>query len=212
LWLVSETLAEGFDFEQVLDLQMFEGTGGTFNEPAASAEALSEWGRVNVLIEACGSGRIALNGKDGVKATYQVKLAGISNANCVTETLAAPSGLAGLWYDALKDGEGYNIIITGASTVFFFYGYDPDGQRLWLISETLGGAPVTNETITLKVYSASGGTFDAPAPSAQALSDWGDLEVTFTSCTDAVANLVGNDGEKTSILTKLAGIDQSTCP
>ncbi len=212
LWLISETLTDGFAFEQVLDLQMFEGQGGTFDQPAASSDALSEWGRLKGLFDACGTGRFALHGKDGVKTTYQIKLAGITNADCDTQALSAPSGLAGLWYDPLLDGEGYNIIITETSTVFFFYGYDSNGQRLWLISETLAGAPLIGQTVILKMFAAIGGTFDEPAPSSEALTEWGELEVMFSQCSEALANLTGADGHKTSNLTKLAGIDNSTCP
>ena len=212
LWLISETFSADFGFEQVLDLTMYEGEGGTFSQPAPSSEALREWGRLNALFDACGTSRLALNGDDGVKATYQVKLAGITGADCQARQLAAPSGLAGLWYDALLDGEGYNVIITNVSTVFFFYGYDSGGNRLWLISETLPGAPQVGETVNLTVYSASGGTFDTPKPSAEALAEWGELEVTFSTCTDAIARLSGVDGEKTSNLIKLAGVSDSTCP
>jgi hypothetical protein len=212
LWLISETFSADFGFEQVLELTMYEGEGGTFTQPAPSSEALREWGRLNALFDACGTSRLALNGDDGVKATYQVKLAGITDADCEAGQLAAPSGLAGLWYDELLDGEGYNVIITNVSTVFFFYGYDSGGNRLWLISETLPGAPQIGETANLTVYSASGGTFDTPKPSAQALAEWGDLEVTFSTCTDAIATLSGVDGEKTSNLIKLAGISDSSCP
>jgi Ca2+-binding RTX toxin-like protein len=212
LWLISETFSADFGFEQVLDLTMYEGEGGTFSQPAPSSEALREWGRLNALFDACGTSRLALNGDDGVKATYQVKLAGTTDADCQARQLAAPSGLAGLWYDALLDGEGYNVIITNVSTVFFFYGYDSGGNRLWLISETLPGAPQIGETANLTVYSASGGTFDTPKPSAQALAEWGELEVTFSTCTDAIARLSGVEGEKTSNLIKLAGISDSSCP
>jgi hypothetical protein len=212
LWLISETFSADFGFEQVLDLAMYEGEGGTFSQPAPSAEALSEWGRLKALFDACGSGRLALHGEDGVKATYQVKLAGITDADCGARPLSAPSGIAGLWYDASLDGEGYNVIVTNNSTVFFFYGYTSDGQRLWLISETLTGAPQIGETVNLTVYSASGGTFDAPKPSSEALTEWGGLEVTFSACDAATATLMGADGDKTSSLVKLAGITDSTCP
>jgi hypothetical protein len=212
LWLISETFSNGIAFDQVLDLQMFEAQGGTFDQPAPSSEALSEWGRLKGLFDACGTGRFALHGNDGVKTTYQIKLAGITDGNCTTETLSAPSGLAGLWYDPLLDGEGYNLIITNTSTVFFFYGYDTNGQRLWLISETMADAPLVGQNVQLTMFSASGGTFDEPAPSSESLSDWGTLDITFNSCGDAIANLNGTDGEKTSSLTKLAGIENATCP
>lgn len=212
LWLISETFASDIDFEQVLDLTMYQGNGGTFAQPAPSSEALSEWGRLKVLFDACGTSRLALHGADGIKATYQVKLAGITDADCHKEDLAAPSGLTGLWYDSTLDGEGYNIIITNSSTVFFFYGYDMDGHRMWLISETLPGAPQVGEAVNMTMYSASGGTFNAPRPSSESLSVWGELEISFSSCTDGTATLAGSDGEKTSSLVKLAGVTGSSCP
>lgn len=212
LWLLSETFTADVNFEQVLDLTMYVGEGGTFALPAPSSEALSEWGRLKALFDACGTSRLALHGEDGIKATYQVKLAGITDADCQKEQLSAPSGLAGLWFDTALDGEGYNIIITNTSTVFFFYGYDREGNRLWLLSETLAGAPKVGEAVTLTMYSASGGTFDVPRPSSESLSVWGEMEVTFNSCTDGEASLSGADGEKTSNLVKLAGVTGSACP
>jgi hypothetical protein len=63
------------------------------------------------------------------------------------------------------------------------------------------------------MYSAAGGTFDAPAPSSEALSEWGDLEINFTHCDKAIAKLWGNfEGIKNSSLVQLGKIDQSSCP
>ena len=111
------------------------------------------------------------------------------------------------------NGEGYNNIITTANaTVVLFYGYGADGQRLWLISDTLAGAPVIGETATLQMFVSTDGTFDEPLASSEVLMDWGELEITFNSCSAALANLTGDDGEKISNLSKLAGIEHSTCP
>ncbi len=213
LWLVSEASAGEFSFGQQLELQMYEGTGGTFEEPAPSAVALSKWGTLNIEITSCDSGLFDLDGIDGVKTTQQVKLAGIMDASCSQGVLPPPSGLAGLWYDPALDGEGYNIIVTGNSTVFFFYGYDWNGQRLWLISEPLAGAPKIGVNAKLKMFSASGGTFDAPAPSSEALREWGTLDITFTHCDQAKTVLHGPLGlPKNSNLVQLGKIGQSTCP
>jgi len=212
LWLVSETLPDGFDFEQIVDVQMYEGTNGTFNQPAPPPDGLDEWGRLKMLFDGCSTARFALHGGDGMKTTYQIKLAGITNADCQVQSLSAPSGLAGLWYDPTLNGEGYNLIITETVTVVLFYGYAADGQRLWLISATLAGAPIIGETVTLQMFVSTDGTFDEPLASSEVLKDWGELEVTFNSCGTALANLTGDDGEKTSNLEKLAGIDHSTCP
>jgi hypothetical protein len=212
LWLISESLGNDLDFQEVFDLQMYEADGGTFSQPAPSSEALSEWGRLKGVFDACGDGRFALHGKDGVKISYQTRLAGITNADCEAQALDVPSGLAGLWYDPLLDGEGYNIIITETATIILFYGYAADGQRLWLISQALSGAPQIGQTVTVTMYVSTDGTFDEPLASSEVLEEWGTLELTVSSCATAIANLNGDDGEKTSNLDKLAGIDQSTCP
>jgi hypothetical protein len=62
------------------------------------------------------------------------------------------------------------------------------------------------------MFVSTDGSFDEPLASSEVLKDWGELEITFSSCGAAIANLTGDDGEKTSNLEKLAGIDHSTCP
>jgi len=53
-------------------------------------------------------------------------------------------------YIPTLNGEGYNIIITETATVVLFYGHATDGQRLWLVSESMAGAPAIGETATLQ--------------------------------------------------------------
>jgi hypothetical protein len=76
----------------------------------------------------------------------------------------------------------------------------------------MAGTPTIGETATLQMFVSTDGTFDEPLASSEVLKDWGELEITFSSCGAALANLTGTDGDKTSNLTQLAGIDQSTCP
>ena len=213
LWLISEAFSNEIAFGQMLDLQMYEGSGGTYDKPAPSEIALSIWGRLKIEFIACDSARFELDGLDGVKVTQQVKLAGIMEADCSLKALAAPSGLAGLWYDPALDGEGFNVITTGDSTVIFYYGYTWDGERLWLISEALDGVPRLGITLNLKMYSAFGGTFDAPIPSSEGFSEWGNLAITFIQCNTAYARMSGQFGPlKKFSLVQLGQIEQSTCP
>lgn len=213
LWLVSENYPGGIVFGEVVELQMYEGNGGSFYEPAPSAVALTLWGTLKLIFDDCDTAQFGLDGVDGIKATHQVKLAGIMDADCAGQTLPAPSALAGLWYDPELDGEGFNIIITGSGYVLFYYGYSTGGQRMWLISETFPELPKIGVKFTLKLYSAFGGTFDAPAPSSEALSENGVIDLIFTHCGKAFSNIRGWFGpEKKSRLVQLGGIDQSTCP
>ena len=212
LWLVSETFQGDIGFEGIVDLQMYEGVDGTFEVPADPPDGITEWGRLKMLFDGCGTARFALHGADGVKTSYGVKLAGISDADCERQVLAPPSGLAGLWYDPDSDGEGLNFIVMNGNTLVFYYGYTADGERLWLVSETKSGVPNIDQPITIQMYTTSGGTFDAPAKTPEALIEWGEMVITFTGCTEATVTLNGIDGNKSLSLVKLAGIVESSCP
>jgi len=212
LWLVSESFTDELAFGETLEITMYEGNGGTWAEPAPSAVALTVWGSLKITFDTCDAGRFDLDGVDGVKTTSQVKLAGIMDAGCANEPLPAPSGMAGLWYDPALDGEGLNIITTGSSTVFFYYGYDPGGQRLWMVSEAHPGLPRIGETIKLVLLRAGGGTFDSPAPSSEALGWNGEMELRFSHCNKADLRMTGGTEIKTSALVQLGKIDQSSCP
>ncbi len=123
-----------------------------------------------------------------------------------------PIAVSGLWYDPTLDGEGYNIIQSEGATTIFFYGYDSEGNRVWLVTVTNPEEPIgVGNTVTFQVAEGGGdGTFAAPAPSTE-LVPWGTLEVTMTSCTEGVFVLNGSDGSKTSNVIKLAGIAGLSC-
>lgn len=123
----------------------------------------------------------------------------------------ANNAYAGLWYDQSLSGEGYNVITSPAGTVIFFYGSDEDGNRLWLISETLPGNFVLDDEVQILMYESTGGAWPSPIASGRGLSEWGNLWLTFTSCTTGSAVLQGEDGMKNSNLVKLAGIAGSGC-
>ena len=54
------------------------------------------------------------------------------------------------------------------------------------------------------------GTFTEPTPSDE-LTPYGFLSVTFDSCTTGQFILDGQDGKKTSNVTKLIGVDGTNC-
>ncbi len=132
-----------------------------------------------------------------------------------TVGVAVPAGVSGLWYDPLLDGEGYNFIVTetseGPVLVVFFYGFSAAGERLWLVSENIPLDMDFGQPVSAIVYEAHGGTFDAPAPSAGALSAWGSMTLLMEGCLDGTIVLDGGDGQKISVVTKLAGIESLDC-
>jgi len=87
------------------------------------------------------------------------------------------AALSGLWYDPALEGEGFNVLVADAGMVVYFYGYDSDGQRLWLVSETLTGEFGFGEDINLKVYKAREGEFVSPVSSSESLVEYGLLSM-----------------------------------
>ena len=79
-------------------------------------------------------------------------------------TIQSLNGVAGLWYDPDLDGEGFNVITASTGTVIFYYGFNAEGKRLWLISESLANGFAFEQVFDLQMYEADGGTFSQPAP------------------------------------------------
>jgi hypothetical protein len=113
----------------------------------------------------------------------------------------------GLWYEPALDGSGFDIALTPSGLVVYYYGWDNDGNRLWLMSD-LGPMTISQGSeITLSMRMTNGGNYQAPAlPST--LTQWGSLHINFTGCTNATATLTGNDGSSVVMnnLQLLAGV------
>jgi murein DD-endopeptidase MepM/ murein hydrolase activator NlpD len=124
---------------------------------------------------------------------------------------ASNNAYNGAWYDPTRDGEGYNILTTSSGTVIYFYGSDSHGKRFWLISDVVNDVISTGKDINFVMYESTGGTHDSPIGSARGLSVWGELTFNFTSCDSGTAFLRGQDGEKSSGITKIAGVAGTIC-
>jgi len=123
----------------------------------------------------------------------------------------ANNAYTGLWYDPALDGEGFNIVTSDSGTIVYFYGSDDRGNRVWLISDLISGEIKTGQAIEVLMYESSGGIFPTPVPSARGLSIWGLLKLTFNTCTSGQSILTGEDGNKVSQITKLAGVSGASC-
>ncbi len=110
---------------------------------------------------------------------------------------------SGLWFDPAFDGEGYDIVQSDGGITVFFYGYDSNDQRLWLISELLTDRLALNQPVTLNMSVGDGGSFQQPIPGAQ-LGSWGSLTLTVTECGAGQFLLDGRDGTKNHAVVKLA--------
>jgi hypothetical protein len=123
--------------------------------------------------------------------------------------LPRPQALSGAWYDPASNGEGYFVLVAESGIVVTWYGYDGQGQRLWLVSETFAGSVELGSPIQLNVFRGSGGMFTQPLASIEA---WGTLSLRFDDCTHGLATLSGLDGAKVSQLLQFAGVrEQGRC-
>ena len=118
---------------------------------------------------------------------------------------------SGLWFDPSLDGEGYIVYETPYGWLIYFFGYSASGEFMWLVSEIvtldqlLFGVP-----FELPMLIGEPGSFEQPTPSSE-LQPWGTLSVTFNSCTTGEFKLEGLDGDKTSNVVKLVGVEDTDC-
>ncbi|MGE4072322.1 MAG: TolB family protein [Lysobacterales bacterium] len=130
-------------------------------------------------------------------------------ASLAATVLPRPQALSGAWYDPASNGEGYSVLVAESGLVVTWYGYDAQGQRLWLVSETFAGSVELGVPITLNLFRGGGGVFTQPLASIQV---WGSLSLRFDDCTHGLATLTGLDGAKTSQLQQFAGVrEQGRC-
>jgi murein DD-endopeptidase MepM/ murein hydrolase activator NlpD len=212
LWLISDLIPGEIKTGVPITVSMYESTGGIFPTPVPSARGLSQWGTLSLLFSACNAGQSTLSGIDGSKNSQITKLAGVAGAACVEGDVPADAPWAGLWYDSSKDGEGYNLIVAPIGRILYFYGFKTGGLRLWLVSGLIADILGVGQTVTIKMYESTEGTFDSPVPSGDALVEWGTAEITVIDCNTVTIVLTGADGNKTSNTVRLAGIIGSTCP
>ena len=209
LWLISDLIQGEIVAGQPLEVLMFESTGGTFSSPVQSSRSLSAWGTLILTFSGCMNGQSTLNGMDGVKVSQISKLAGVAGASCVDGDVPADSGLAGLWFDL--DGEGYNLIVAPVGRILYYYGFNKNGLRLWLISDLITGTLSVGNAVEITMYESTQGTFEAPVPSGDALVPWGSATITAIDCNTVNIVIVGADGTKTGRTVRLAGIIGLSC-
>ena len=121
--------------------------------------------------------------------------------------LLSPQAISGLWYDPASDGTGFNLIAAENGLFATYYGRSAAGAPLWLIStEVPVGALKKGVQYTTILGATTAGTFAAPA---YEVANWGQLDISFSSCSTATATLSGKDGvQKFNLkrLTTIAGV------
>ncbi|MEE9413131.1 MAG: spondin domain-containing protein [Methylococcales bacterium] len=96
---------------------------------------------------------------------------------------------SGLWYDPLRDGEGFLMAVSGdvnpvATLTWYTFSTDGTGQQVWII----GTAPILGETAIFEMFRAEGATFGAGFSSADVNNPyWGQIHVDFSNCNHIIA-------------------------
>lgn len=126
------------------------------------------------------------------------------------------SDVTGAWYDPSKNGVGFNVIQAGNTLSVMYYGYRNTGLPQWLISvSTYNQDIIKNTPIKLSMNTATnnnGATFtNPPQTTASGTSSWGELTLSFTSCSIGTATLNGKDGKVTYQLNKLTHPKNLSC-
>lgn len=118
---------------------------------------------------------------------------------------------SGAWADPSLDGEGYLVFQTPAGWLIYYFGYGAEGGFLWLVSELVTLEQLNfGEPFDVPMLIGKPGTFYNPAPSSD-LTAYGTLSVDFDTCIKGQLILDGLDGEKTSNVSKLVGVDGTDC-
>lgn len=211
VWLISDLIPGPIKTGQTIEVLMLESTGGIFSTPVPSARGVSIWGTLQLTFSTCKAGQSTLSGVDGVKVSNIVRLVGIGGASCVEGDVPADAPWAGIWYDTIKDGEGYNLIISPVGRILFFYGFKASGLRGWLVSDLITQTLAIGATVEVTLHESTQGTFASPVASDQGLVAWGTAKITVLTCTTMTIVIEGTDGKKTSSSVRLAGIIGSSC-
>ena len=175
-------------------LTIYQNVGGNFNAlPRTTPTAV---GTATLSFDSCTSGRLAYSFSDGTGRTGTIPLTRLTqNVNCSmsgARPTNADFALSGNWYDPATSGQGLTVEVNPISGALFaaWYTYAPSGvgsgaagQR-WYTAQPTGFAP-GSRSIPVTIYETTGGSFDAPATSAQRMVVVGSGTLAFQNCTSA---------------------------
>lgn len=205
IWLLSQS--EGpFAWGEPIPFETFIASGGGFEEFDKSQVTVVPWGVAEVTLENCLQGKAFFSGPDGEKSLDFERLGTVAGSHCNEIGVDEPrTSVTGSWYELETSGQGFSIHKVSADRgVAYFYGYDDDGSRLWLIG-TWNESFEFGKTIELPLKWVTGGTWDVVDPADILREDWGMLSLRFDDCDSGEAILEGIHGRQELDLVRLAG-------
>lgn len=125
-----------------------------------------------------------------------------------SSTLGNQNDANGIFYDPENPGHGFDFNAHDEGFTVYYYGHTADGERLWLVSETIATNLVYGQIYNLQMYEVAGGVFGQPDFPA---TKWGMTAITLHDCDNGLAELDGKDGQLSMNLVRLARTGDSSC-
>lgn len=148
--------------------------------------------------------------KEGECADFFLQLtAGYSIATGLDSSkIGDPRDANGIFYDPENPGHGIDINVHSQGFTVYYYGHSAEGERLWLISQTVSTNLVYGQTYQLKMYEVSEGTFGQPKFPA---TEWGIMSLVLYDCDSGHADFDGVDGTLSMDLARVVRAGDSSC-
>lgn len=188
VWLIGTgaITGNGIAFDEVYSMR-----GGAFGDDFRSEQAqFVPWGRLQLTFEACGSGRLRYDGPpafgNGERPLMQLLPLGAQTCAAAGDDDTGPGGFSGSWYDPAQPGQGLMLdVLQDGVAVITFFGYAPgSGDPMWLFG--VGEVDGEGRMRFGQVVRPVGTQFDPFDPRAVERVPWGEIEIDFASCDQAV--------------------------
>lgn len=125
-----------------------------------------------------------------------------------SSTLKNHQDASGIFYDPDNPGHGFDFIAHDQGFTVYYYGHTADGERLWLISETITTNLAYQQTYDLQMFEVADGVFGQPDFPA---TEWGKISITLHDCDNGHADFDGKDGRLSMDLVRLVRSEDSSC-
>lgn len=211
MWLVSKVVSPD-NLGLIENIPMRYPYGSGFQ--GAGDHSLELFGELDFEFTGCGTGRFTLrNGEEIFRTWDAVQLADIPGPGCLLgddpRNYQTISGVSGNWFIPAESGDGLNLVMTDHGLAGYFYGYDQNGEPLWLLTNLYKGPIIPGREITVNVRQGTGGNL-SDASNAE-LEIWGTMTLLFKDCDSAIASFEGLDGTRSMSLEQLVKIAGTTC-